>query len=161
MQQASGPRDQTRVQTSTVAGSAPTTSEPGPSNAVAPGEVVRFDRPNNPPAAAPQKRKRGVDGDDLEGRKGLGRLSTTALIAKLREIHLYRCDVEGLTEGARSWFRDVCTPILGCLKHHHGDSVASSEAKWGTPATSTFKKDRCKGSQGQSCVAEVVVEGQV
>ncbi len=80
----------------------------------------------------------------------------------LEVYRVHRCNVEGiLTEGARTWFKNICTPILGCLKHHHGDSPVRFEAKWGNPPTSTFKKDRCKGLQGQSCVVEVVEEDQI
>ena len=121
--------------------------------------VVRFTRPTPAetpvPRAIPPKDPRGVGGDELVGRKGLQRLSTVELIAKLKEIYAYRVSLgyspNAVTEGSRIWIRDTCDPILGCLTHHHGGDVVAFESKWGNVSSSTFKKTKCKGTDNGTC----------
>jgi hypothetical protein len=103
------------------------------------------------------RRARGEGGDDLEGRMALSGISTADLICRLQAIQTYRASFKGtLTEAARTWYREVCVPILGCLVHHQGGNVDKFVAKWGNVSSSTFRRSRCSGLEGESCVTEAV-----
>jgi hypothetical protein len=98
------------------------------------------------------RRARGEGGDDLEGRMAMSGISTADLISRLQAIQTYRASFKGtLTEAARTWYREVCIPILGCLVHHQGDNVVKFVAKRGnvsSPMFPTFRRSSLQWVRG-------------
>lgn len=93
--------------------------------------------PSNVPAAtvaAPGKQKRGEGGNDLEVRKEIAKLKTTAAkIDALREMKTRWDRLEQqqirLTEGARS-FVPCAKVVLNCLQNHYNGNLNEFQTKF-------------------------------